>query len=124
MKPETLSKQRLESYIQNEIMRWQIFNTEYVDTYKLACKVISIMNEKPKIQAYELGYSTLTLLLDFYPCKIIFAFEDKPYHDFGKALLDTRDLADKADEEDMEENRQLYIEDNQKEDDESIILVD
>jgi hypothetical protein len=94
MDSETLYKR----YVQDEIMEWQIFNNDYVDTYKLACKAISIMNEKPNIEPYELGFSTISLLMGFYPCKKIFAFEEKDYYDFGKALLNARDWA-KEDEE-------------------------
>jgi len=90
---DTLSKQRLESYIQDEILEWQIFNTDYVDTYKLACTVIAIINDKPEIRPYELGYRTLSLLLDFYPCEKVFDFEEKEYCDFGKALLNARQWA-------------------------------
>ena len=120
MDSKTLAKQRLESYVQDEIMEWQIFSTDYVDTYKLACKVISIMNEKPDIEPYQLGHSTLSLLMDHYTCEKVFAFEEKDYYDFGKALLNARKWAKETDAEEADEEAarsQMQDKDEKSDDD-------
>uniref|UniRef100_A0A6C0JW66 Uncharacterized protein n=1 Tax=viral metagenome TaxID=1070528 RepID=A0A6C0JW66_9ZZZZ len=83
----TLKQQRLESYVQDEIQEWQIFNTDFVDTYKLACKVIKTIKKDENIKPYILGYDTLGLLLDHYTCDKVFAFENKDYAAFGTGLL-------------------------------------
>lgn len=89
--------------IQDEILEWQIFNPEIIDMVAFACGIIEIMNEKPDIDAYELGVKTMKLTMGHYALEKIFAFTKKDYTDFGKALLKARNEADEEEYSDEEE---------------------
>ena len=78
--------------IREEIDNWQIFNPEYVNTAKLADRVIKMLRthepgtQNPEIHDYDLGYGMMKLLLDFYEPEKIFKF--KNYSEFGRSLKD------------------------------------